>query len=136
MACDKCAPEVHTSDLDTASRALLLSPAGPHAGRALTVRPTAAELLIPPAQFRVLLLRRLRLCHNVRLSDMNGISCFKTFVGGNDMRTGNLKPKMRRKHCFRISCPSWTTCERCFSDLFCIVNARFALNGLPTGFQA
>ena len=35
--------------------------AGPHAGRAVTAKPTAAELLIPPAQFRVLLLRRLRL---------------------------------------------------------------------------
>ena len=61
MVCDERALEMHLSDLDTASRALLLSQAGPHAGRALTVRPTATELLIPPAQFRVLLLRRLRL---------------------------------------------------------------------------
>ena len=61
MVCDERALEMHLSDLDTASRALLLSQAGPHAGRALTVRPAATELLIPPAQFRVLLLRRLRL---------------------------------------------------------------------------
>ena len=48
MVCDERALEMHLSDLDTASRALVLSQAGPHAGRALTVRPTATELLIPP----------------------------------------------------------------------------------------
>ena len=47
---DERALELHLSHLDAASRALLLSQAGPHAARALT-----------SPQFRVILLRRLRL---------------------------------------------------------------------------
>ena len=49
------------SDLDLASRALLLSQAGPQAGRALHVLPTAAELRLPSELFRIILLRRLRM---------------------------------------------------------------------------
>ena len=49
------------SDLDLASRALLLSQAGPQAGRALHVLPTAAELRLPSDLFRIVLLRRLRM---------------------------------------------------------------------------
>ena len=44
-----------------ASRALLLSQAGQFASRALNVLPTRDDVAIPSAQFRVLLLRRLRL---------------------------------------------------------------------------
>ena len=48
-------------DLDRASRALLLSQAGPGGSRALTVLPTAPEFRMPSDCMRVLLLRRLRL---------------------------------------------------------------------------
>ena len=61
LAGDKRALDLHLSHTDAASRALLLSQAGPHAGRAFTVFPTSAELTVPPPLFRVLLLRRLRL---------------------------------------------------------------------------
>ena len=47
--------------LTPASRALLLSQAGQFASRALNVLPTRDDVAIPSAQFRVLLLRRLRL---------------------------------------------------------------------------
>ena len=47
--------ETHLSHLDPASRALLLSQAGPYLGRALTVFPTSAAVALPPAH---LLLRR------------------------------------------------------------------------------
>ena len=60
-ACDKRAYETHLSDLTPASRALLLSQAGPFASRALNLMPTRDDIAIPSAQFRVLLLRRLRL---------------------------------------------------------------------------
>ena len=60
-ASDQRALETHLSDLDSASRALLLSQAGPHAARTLTVFPTSGEVTVPSAHFRVLLLRRLRL---------------------------------------------------------------------------
>ena len=53
--------ETHFSNLDTASRALLLSQAGPHAGRAFALLPTAQEFTFPDTHFRVLLLRRLRM---------------------------------------------------------------------------
>ena len=53
--------ETHFSTLDTASRALLLSQAGPHGGRAFTVLPTAPEFTFPDSHMRVLLLRRLRM---------------------------------------------------------------------------
>ena len=60
-ACDKRAYEMHLSDLTPASRALLLSQAGPFAARAFDVTPTREDVTIPSALFRVLLLRRLRL---------------------------------------------------------------------------
>ena len=53
--------ETHFTDLSPASRALLLSQAGPHSGRVFTVLPTSDDVTIVSAQFRVLLLRRLRL---------------------------------------------------------------------------
>ena len=53
--------ETHLSDLTLASRALLLLQAGPHSARAIAVAPTHEAVSIPNAQFRVLLLRRLRL---------------------------------------------------------------------------
>ena len=52
-ACDERALETH-SHLDPASRALL-SQAGPHSGRALTVFPTLSAVALPPAHLRVLL---------------------------------------------------------------------------------
>ena len=60
-ACDRHAFEMHFATLSPASRALLLSQAGPHAACCLTVRPTHEAVTIPSAEFRVLLLRRLRL---------------------------------------------------------------------------
>ena len=60
-ACDERALETHLSHLNPASRALLLSQAGPHAGRALTALPTSAAVALPSEHLRVLLLRRLRL---------------------------------------------------------------------------
>ena len=61
LASDERALDLHLSHTDAASRALLLSQAGPHAAHAFTVFPTSAELTVPPPLFRVLLLRRLRL---------------------------------------------------------------------------
>ena len=61
QACDERALTTHFRNLSQASRALLLSQAGPHAARAFTVLPTHEEVIMPSAQFRVLLLRRLRL---------------------------------------------------------------------------
>ena len=58
---DEAARDTLFSDLDLASRALLLSQAGPQAGRALHVLPTAAELRLPSDLFRIVLLRRLRM---------------------------------------------------------------------------
>ena len=52
---------MHLSHTDAASRALLLTQAGPHAARAFTVFLSSAELTVPSPLFRVLLLRRLRL---------------------------------------------------------------------------
>ena len=49
------------SDLDPASRPLMLSQAGPGGSRALTALPTAPEFRLPSSCFRVVLLRRLRL---------------------------------------------------------------------------
>ena len=49
------------ASLDPASRALLLSQAGPMAARALTVLPTAPETKLEAHLFRVVLLRRLRM---------------------------------------------------------------------------
>ena len=49
------------SDLDPASRALLLSQAGPGGSRAITALPTAPELRMPSDCMRVVLLQRLRL---------------------------------------------------------------------------
>ena len=49
------------ADLDTASRALLLSQRGEGASCALTVLPTGPDFVVPREEFRVLLLRRLRL---------------------------------------------------------------------------
>ena len=58
---DERAFETHLSQLDPASRALLLSQAGPHAARAFTAFPTSPAVVVPSAHLRVLLLRRLRL---------------------------------------------------------------------------
>ena len=55
-ACDERAFETHLSELSPASRALLLSQAGPFAARAINVPPTHPDVTIPSAQFRVLLL--------------------------------------------------------------------------------
>ena len=55
-ACDERAYETHLTDLSPASRALLLSQAGPFAGRVFNVLPTHDDVTIPGAQFRVLLL--------------------------------------------------------------------------------
>ena len=60
-ACDKRAFEMHFATSPPASRALLLSQAGPHAACCFTVCPTHEAVTIPAAEFRVLLLRRLRL---------------------------------------------------------------------------
>ena len=60
-ACDERALEMHLADVCPASRALLLSQAGPHAARAFTVLPTSDDVAIPDSHFRVLLLRRLRM---------------------------------------------------------------------------
>ena len=49
------------ADLDFASRALLLSQSGAGASCALTVLPTGPDFVVPSEEFRVLLLRRLRL---------------------------------------------------------------------------
>ena len=59
-ACDERALETHLPHLTPASRALLLSQAGLHSGRALTVLPTSAAVALPE-HLLVLLLRRLRL---------------------------------------------------------------------------
>ena len=59
--CDQRALEMLLPHLDPASRALLLSQAGPYGGRVFTVLPTSRDFDVPCAQFRVLLLRRLRL---------------------------------------------------------------------------
>ena len=48
-------------DVDPASRALLRSQAGPMAGRTFSVLPTAPERDLDSAEFRILMLRRLRL---------------------------------------------------------------------------
>ena len=58
---DERALETHLADLSPASRALLLSQAGPHAARVFTVLPTSDVVAVPDPHFRVLLLRRLRL---------------------------------------------------------------------------
>ena len=58
---DVAARDTLFSDLDLALRALLLSQAGPQAGRVLHVLPTAAELRLPSELFRIVLLRRLRM---------------------------------------------------------------------------
>ena len=60
-ACNERALETHLADLSPASRALLLSQAGPHAARAFTVLPPSDDVAIPDSHFRVLLLRRLRM---------------------------------------------------------------------------
>ena len=60
-ACDERAFETFFSSPSPASRALLLSQAGPHSSRAFTVLPTHEDVTLPGAHFRVPLLRRLRL---------------------------------------------------------------------------
>ena len=49
-------------EADSASAALLLSQAGPHAARVFVARPTLPEFSLASPLFRVLLLRRLRRC--------------------------------------------------------------------------
>ena len=58
---DASACESLLSDLDPASRALLLSQAGPGGSRAITTLPTSPELRLPSECMRVVLLRRLKL---------------------------------------------------------------------------
>ena len=60
ISCDKSACASLYSHLDPASRALMLSQAGPGGSLAITVLPTAPELRLPSSHMRVLLLRRLR----------------------------------------------------------------------------
>ena len=70
----------HRHSIGPAELALLDSQSGPFAARVLTVRPTAPELAVDSAPFRVLLLRRLRLplplapsrCHCQRPLDVLG----------------------------------------------------------------
>ena len=57
---DKSACASLYSDLDPASRALMLSQAGPGGSLAITVLPTAPEFRMSSSHMRVLLLRRLR----------------------------------------------------------------------------
>ena len=59
--CGERACETHLAELSPASRALLLPQAGPLSARAFTVAPTHDGVVIPSAQFRVLLFRRFRL---------------------------------------------------------------------------
>ena len=61
-ACDERALETHLSHLNPASRALLLSQAGPHSGRALTALPTSAAVALPPEHLRVPLAPRVCRC--------------------------------------------------------------------------
>ena len=60
-ALDKRALEMLFNDIDPTSRALLLSQAGDAASCAFTALPTSADTRVPDAEYRVMLLRRLRL---------------------------------------------------------------------------
>ena len=60
-ATDKRVLETLFSDLDPASRALLLSQSGDAASCAFTAFPTSRDTDVPDAEYRILLLRRLRL---------------------------------------------------------------------------
>ena len=60
-AVEKRALEMFFSDLDSASRAQLLSQCGPGASCAMTVLPTGPDFTVPSDEFRILLLRRLRM---------------------------------------------------------------------------
>ena len=60
-ACDERAFETHLSELSPASVRCCSRKQGPFAARAVNVPPTHHEVAIPSAQFRVLLLRRLRM---------------------------------------------------------------------------
>ena len=60
-AVEKRALELLFSDLDPASRALLLSQSGPGASCAMTVLPTGPDFAVPSDEFRIMLLRRLRM---------------------------------------------------------------------------
>ena len=60
-AAETRALEIFFSDLDSASRALLLSQCGPGASCAITVLPTGPDFTVPSDEFRILLLRRLRM---------------------------------------------------------------------------
>ena len=61
QAVDDFAHRAHLREADSASAALLLSQAGPHAARVFVARPTLPEFSLASPIFRVLLLRRLRL---------------------------------------------------------------------------
>ena len=60
-AIDKRALEMLFNDIDPTSRALLLSQAGDAASCAFTALPTSADTRVPDSEYRVMLLRRLRL---------------------------------------------------------------------------
>ena len=60
-AVEKRALELFFSDLDPAFRALLLSQSGPGASCAMTVLPTGPDFAVPSDEFRIMLLRRLRM---------------------------------------------------------------------------
>ena len=60
-AVEKRALEMFFSNLDSASRALLLSQCGPGASYAMTVLPTGTDFTVPSDEFRILLLGRLRM---------------------------------------------------------------------------
>ena len=60
-AFDKHALEMLFNDIDSTSQALLLSQGGDAASCAFTALPTSADTRVPDAEYRVMLLRKLRL---------------------------------------------------------------------------
>ena len=78
------------ADLDPASRALLLSQAGDHAGCFFIVLPTAPEFNVPDPHFRVAALRRLR----VPLPFSERVCpCRRWMPWGTTVRAGVLGPR-------------------------------------------
>ena len=59
LTCQSAA--AHSDNLDAASAAMLLSQSGPCSAQVFLMLPVCPELILEPAHFRVLLLRRLRL---------------------------------------------------------------------------
>ena len=104
-AVDKRAFEMLFADLDTASRALLLSQSGEGASCGLTVLPTGPDFVVPSEEFRVLLLRRLRLALPLtptrcrcggRLDSLGDHRSSCAQVGVLAQRAGPLEPAVAR----------------------------------------